>query len=50
MILTTMIVFTNDEFRGYKQLTNMGYNHNVIKHYKGEFVKGNTHTNSIEGF
>lgn len=41
-------VFT-DEFRGYKSVEKLGYDHWVIKH-KIEYVNGFIHTNSIEGF
>ncbi len=41
-------IFT-DEFRGYKTLSTLGFDHWVIKH-KIEYVNGFIHTNQIEGF
>lgn len=38
-----------DEYPGYKNIYKYGFNHEVIAHYE-TFVKGNTHTNTIEGF
>ena len=28
----------------------MGYNHQTVDHGRKQFVKGNTHTNNLEGF
>ena len=39
-----------DEYNVYNQLGNKGYDHQTVEHGAGEFVKGNTHTNTIEGF
>jgi len=39
-----------DEYNVYNQLGNKGYDHQTVEHGAGQFVKGNTHTNSIEGF
>ncbi len=39
-----------DEWLGYKNLKNFFKEHLVVKHYQGEYVVGNAHTNSIEGF
>lgn len=41
-------VFT-DEFRSYLGLGSF-YNHNTVSHGQGEYVNGNAHTNTIEGF
>lgn len=41
-------VFT-DEWKAYKGL-NKNFNHSVVRHGQGEYVIGNTHTNTIEGF
>lgn len=38
-----------DEWWGYSRL-NRYYNHSVIKHNEGQYVNGNTHTNTLEGF
>lgn len=40
----------SDDHRGYQAL-NMGFkSHNTIKHSLGEYVRGNVHTNTVEGF
>jgi transposase-like protein len=39
-----------DEFNVYKNLPDMGFEHKHVKHALYQFVKGNAHTNSIEGF
>lgn len=39
-----------DEYRAYNSLKTLGYKHDKVDHGKGEYVKGNTHTNNIEGF
>ena len=41
-------VFT-DEWLGYNAISRI-YDHSVIKHNANEYVKGNIHTNTIEGF
>jgi hypothetical protein len=38
-----------DEWVGYNSLYKM-YNHSVVNHNQGEYVVGNAHTNTIEGF
>lgn len=51
-VLPSSTVFT-DEFRGYdglKHMPEMGYKHRRIKHSAGVYVRGNVHTNTIEGF
>lgn len=40
-------VYTDDHFV-YRGLTKGGFSHDVVQHTKGEYVKGDTHTNSIE--
>jgi transposase-like protein len=42
-------VFT-DEHKSYKGLKKLGYKHHTVNHSKGEYVDGNTHTNSMESF
>lgn len=42
-------IFT-DEFIGYKSLYNSEYTHAIVHHGTKEFVVGDAHTNSIEGF
>jgi transposase len=43
------IIYT-DEYNVYNPLEKMGYEHHTIKHTAGEYVNGNIHTNTIEGF
>jgi transposase len=40
----------SDEWMGYKRLENFGYEHKHVNHSKFEWSKGDTHTNSIEGY
>ena len=42
------IVMT-DEFKSYKMLRK-DFNHKFVRHSIGEYVRGNTHTNTIEGY
>ena len=39
-----------DDFKSYKGLDKEFKSHDIIKHSKKEYVKGNIHTNTIEGF
>jgi len=39
-----------DEWRAYRQLARMGYEHKTVRHADKQWKKGNVHTNSIEGF
>ncbi|MGE0372653.1 MAG: IS1595 family transposase [Gammaproteobacteria bacterium] len=41
---------STDELRSYSSLAIMGFVHGKVNHSKGEYVRGKTHTNSIEGF
>ena len=38
-----------DEWRAYRGLSK-NFDHYVVKHNKGEYVRGKVHTNSIENF
>lgn len=38
-----------DEWLGYKGVSRI-YDHHIVKHNQGEYVKGRIHTNTIEGF
>lgn len=38
-----------DEWKAYRNISS-DYEHEVVKHSKGEYVIGNCHTNTIEGF
>lgn len=39
-----------DEFRVYDKVWHLGYSRQSVKHGKGHYVRGNVHTNSIEGY
>jgi len=39
-----------DEHGGYAHLDEIGFPHEVVSHGAGEYVRGNIHTNNIEGF
>lgn len=39
-----------DQFGIYQKTKKMGYTHQSVNHWKKEFVKGVTHTNTIEGY
>lgn len=39
-----------DEYVSYQSLFKLGYNHDTVDHGRKQYVKGNTHTNNIEGF
>lgn len=43
-------LISTDEWHTYKSLPKMGYQHKTVEHTKREYVKGETHTNTIEGF
>ena len=43
------VVFT-DEWRGYRPLTAMGYDHARVAHGAREYVRGEVHTNGIENY
>lgn len=40
----------SDELRSYSRVKVSGYNHETVKHGIGEYVRGQVHTNNIEGF
>lgn len=39
-----------DELASYNYVQKLGYTHRIVRHGKGEYVNGNAHVNSIEGF
>ena len=39
-----------DDLRSYLRLPAAGYKHGVVNHSAGEYVRGNCHVNSVEGF
>jgi len=43
------IVYT-DEYPTYDVVDKLGYQHETVNHGTGEYVNGNAHTNTIEGF
>jgi transposase-like protein len=43
------IVFT-DEWSAYNRLDELGYDHSRVRHAAGEYVIGDAHTNTVEGF
>ena len=41
---------STDEWRGYRFLPVMGFDHRTVAHKKGEHVRGDVYTNSVEGY
>ena len=39
-----------DELKSYGKLGNAGYEHKTVNHGSGEYVAGDSHVNSIEGY
>jgi len=39
-----------DEYKAYSPLKKLGYSHATVDHGRKEYVRGNTHTNTLEGF
>ena len=39
-----------DELRSYLSLSRAGYRHESVNHGAGEYVRGNSHVNAVEGF
>ena len=39
-----------DEFRSYRILGKNGYDHSIVNHAAGQYVKGNIHVNTVESF
>ncbi|MCX5997343.1 MAG: IS1595 family transposase [Chloroflexi bacterium] len=48
--ITKKAIIYTDESALYSNLDKYGYNHKTINHAKEEYVNGNIHTNTIEGF
>ena len=45
-----IVIVNTDEFLSYKSLEKEGYFHDYVKHVAEEYVKGDCHIQSIEGF
>ena len=43
-------VLSTDQWKAYKCLSKKGYTHESVNHSKDEYVRGDVHTNTIEGF
>ena len=41
---------STDEWHPYKSLPAHGYRHQIVQHKKGEYVRGDAHTNTLDGF
>ena len=41
---------STDELKSYRGLAGLGYKHGSVNHSANEWVRGKTHTNSLEGF
>lgn len=41
---------TTDELASYRHLTQAGYHYETVTHSQGEYVRGDVHTNSVEGY
>lgn len=48
--ISTESIIMSDEFGSYKNLNKEFKGHNIVKHSKKEYVRGDVHTNTIEGF
>lgn len=51
-VLPATMIFTDElkAYEGIKHMPGKGYQHRRIKHSAGVYVRGNVHTNTIEGF
>jgi transposase-like protein len=41
---------STDDHRSYRHLGEVGFDHQTVEHSTGEYVRGDTHTNTIEGY
>lgn len=41
---------SSDEFKSYQNLGLLGYDHQTVTHGKKEYVRGEVHTNTVEGY
>lgn len=44
------ILVYSDGFKMYRKISNYGFQHEWVDHADGEYVRGDVHTNNIEGF
>ena len=49
-VSTRVSLVATDEWRGYDRLSEDGWPHKTVTHSRGQYVNGNVHTNTIEGF
>lgn len=49
VVAPSAIIVATDEHSGYRHLSRT-YNHGVVRHSAGEYVRDNIHSNGIEGF
>lgn len=47
--IAPLALINSDTYSGYRTLARRGYSHTTVNHSKLEFVRGTTHTNTIEG-
>lgn len=43
-------IITTDESNSYNRVKTLGHLHETVQHGRGEYVRGEVHTNTIEGF
>lgn len=48
--ITPDAIINSDEYGAYRKLKGYGYSHTTVNHSKLEYVRGVSHTNTIEGF
>lgn len=39
-----------DGFKGYRKLSRLGYTHDFVDHNAGEYVRGEVHTQTLDGY
>jgi transposase-like protein len=43
-------VMSSDDWKAYRKLRTLGYKHRYVTHWRKEWARGDTHTNTLEGF
>jgi transposase len=43
-------VMSSDDWKAYRKLRTLGYKHSYVTHWRKEWARGDTHTNTLEGF